>query len=323
MSMTLSYYDVTELYVKQDTAKTGAIDQSGAWEPLPISSKKRVKFGIGEERLKHYGNSQSVAIDKRLKQWGIFEFDYILKRRETSPSPAYDWWNLINYGFYGGATGAPVLRPGSVFLGAKLNWATPEYWTLADAKIEQAVISGSMIQDAVSASLKGISRFARLDTNNYIQGSATKRADPATTAIHGSDVLIKIDSVDESDKIQDWSLTLARVYQKLGKASTVSGSSSQITSDGSLYREFAPNTISARIDLTIDPVGTGSTQLLKYLNDTELATCEIRIPSETGGKNIQFTASKIDDAGQQHEQQKTPSQVSLSIEGRTINVSTI
>jgi hypothetical protein len=323
MSITLAPYDVTELFIKQDTDKDGSIDQSGAWEPLPVSSKKRVFFGIGEERLKHYGNSQSLLIDKRVKQHGLFEFEYLLKRYESSPSPAFDWWNFINYAFYGGATGAPALRPGSAFIAAKLNWATPEYWALADAKIEQVVISGSMIRDAVTAAVRGISRFARLDTNNFIQGTATKRAAPATTAIHGSDVLIKINNIDESEKIQGWSVTLARALELRGKAATVSGSSSQIASSGMQYREIVPNTFSGRIDLEIDPYGTGSTQLLNYLNDTELATCEIRIANETNAKNIQFTASKINDAKQTHEENKSPSVVSLSIEGSTFNVATL
>jgi hypothetical protein len=92
---------------------------------------------------------------------------------------------------------------------------------------------------------------------------------------------------------------------------------------GESYREIVPNTFAARLECVIDPYGTTSTQLLNYLNDTALSTFEIRIPNETNGKAIQFTASKIRGADQEHREGQTPSVISLNVEGSTFNVNTL
>lgn len=253
-SINLSYYDVTRLDWKADSNESGAIDQSGNWSPLGFA-ENRVGIGIGESREIHYGNSQTIAVDKRVKKWGVYDIDYKLVK--YSASPAWDWWDLIRYGFYGGATGAPVTRPSSVFLGAKLNYATPNYWTLSGCKHNQVQLKGSMVSGGLTCNIKGMSKYVRLDTNNYIQGTATALSDPTKTPIiPASDTMITINGVDETNNIQEWTLTMLRELEGRGRSTSVSGSSSQIAITGEQYREIVPNTFAARFECVIDPYGT-------------------------------------------------------------------
>ncbi len=323
MSINLSYYDVTNIDILQDSNQDGSIVQSGTWIGQAFA-KKSAQFGIGENRLKHRGNSQTLTIDKRVKEWGMFDIELLLAKYEASPSPAYDWWNWINWSFYGGATGSPATRPGGMYIGAKLNFATPNFWILSGAKTEQVVLKGNMVTDHLSMAVRGIAKYARLDTNDYVQGTATRRADPAKLpVIPAADVLVKINNVDVSTLINDFTLTLSRGIEGRGKSATASGTTSQIATSGKHFREITPNIFDGRMDFNIDPYDTTSTQLLNYLNDTALATCEIRIPNETNGKNIQFTASKIVTADQKHTEGQSPSAIALSIDGSTFNVATL
>ncbi|MBI5697130.1 MAG: hypothetical protein HZC29_01205 [Thaumarchaeota archaeon] len=106
-------------------------------------------------------------------------------------------------------------------------------------------------------------------------------------------------------------------------ADAVSGTTSQIAVNGLAYREFAADTFDARLDLVLDPYGTNTQTLIDHINDKSLGTCELQAEKSTGGKQIQFTASKINDSDQPHQQGNTPSKISLGIVGSTFNVNTL
>lgn len=326
MAVNLSYYDITQVDYAQDLVDGGAILQSGSnlWKPLVLGTK-RTNISIGENRLEHRGNLQTLSIDQRVKRWGIFDLQYIAVKYDAS-APAFDWWEIINQGFYGGATGAPVIRPGTLWFGVKYNRATPEFWTLSGAKIEQVVITGNMTADAMLVNLRGISRGYKFDTNNYVQGTATRRADPAKVPIvPASDTLLKVDGTDITQYIQSWVLTLTRRYQQRGRSEAATESASQIGLSGQNFREFVPDTFDGRLQLELDPYGTTSEYLIEQLADKALATVELQ--AQTGavsnGKQIQFTASRTKEHDQPHEEGRSPSTISLAIDGSTFNVNTL
>lgn len=324
MSINLSYYDISEVYYADDPTADGAIIQSttNSWKPLhPFL--KNLDPKVGENRIKHSGNSQVITIDKRSKLWYEIGFE-LLTAKYDATAPAYDFWDLIHKSFYGGATGAQTLRPGSVQLGIKLNRATPEYWTFADMKAEEIILRGNMITDHLSFLIRAIARLGRFNTTNYVQGTATKRANPALDPIIPSkDTTFLIDGADKTKFIQNFSLIMRRAFERSGRADTVSGTSSQIAVDGFNFREFVPNTFEARLEMELDPYGTDSPEIIDYLNDTAQSTYEIKTQQGTGGKQIQFTASKIQGADQSHRENVSPSRVSLSVDATTINVATV
>ena len=321
MSINLSYYDITQIDYREDTTNNGAIPQSGAWIPL-VAGFQSFNWKKAENRLQHRGNSQSLTIDKSVKNWAEWELGLVVLKYEASP--LFDWWNFIHLAFYGGATGAPVIRPGNVWLAAKYNRATPEYFTAFGSKIEEITIRGNMTQDAMTILMRGMSRGFSFNTTNYVQGTATRQADPTKNPIvPASDVTIKIDNVDETQNIQDWTLTFRRTYRKSGLSATAAGSSSQIATDGKFFREFTPETIDARFNINIDPVGTASDRLIDHINDAALLTCELQAENATNGKQIQFTASKTTQADQNHAEGQSPSTIPLEIVASTINVNTL
>ena len=323
-AINLSYYDITQFDYANDSTKDGAIIQSGSnsWIPLALAMKN-VDPKVGENRIKHYGNSQTLIINKRSKRWADWAFELLALKYDVT-SPAYDWFDLVNKCFYGGATGAPANRPGSVFFGIKYNRATPEYWTLADAKAEEFILRGNMVTDHLSFLMRGRSRISRFDTNNYVQGTATRRANPTSDPIIPSkDVTFVIDGINETKFVQNFTLTMRRAFEYSGRADTVSGTASQIAVDGLAFREFVPNTFEARLEFELDPYGTDSPRITDYINDTDLLTCEIKSEQGTGGKQIQFTASKTEGADQTHREAQSPSRISLLVEASTININTI
>lgn len=324
MSINLSYYDITQFDYHDDSTKDGLIPQSAANSWIPLAPAfKRIDPKLGENRVKHFGNSQTLTINKRAKRWLDWSFE-LLALKYDSTSPAYDFWDLVSKCFYGGATGAPTSRPGSVLFGLKYNRTTPEYWTAADAKALDFTLRGNMVQDHLSFLMTGLARLQRFDTNNYVQGTATRRANPTLDPIVPSkDTTFLIDGADETKFVQTFSLIMRRTYERSGRADTVAGSSSQIAVDGLNFRELVPNTFEARLELELDPYGTDSARIIDYFNDTAQSTFEIKTQQETGGKKIQFTASKQEGADQPHQEAVSPSRISLTVEGSTINVATV
>lgn len=305
----LSYYDVLEVDHIVEAAD-GTLPTSGNWTRYNLAFQ-RAKFGIGENRIKHYGNSQTLSIDKRVKKWGLYELDLIALK--YSASPLWDWWTVVKNAFYGSASepAPPALRPGTVSIGAKLNYATPEYWTLRGCKHNQIQLIGNMTQGELKMKVSGMSRFATLDTIDYIQGSASRLAAPAKDPIiPANDVTILLDGTDRSTEIEDFTLTLSRVLKQAGRDS----------SDGAAFREFVPNTFEGKLELKQEPLR--SEHMTKYLADTPI-TCEIRAQNSTNGKKIQFTAAKHQKSDQEHQEQVAPSMLSLDIVGSTFSVSTI
>lgn len=326
MSINLSYYDLTQLDYVNDANNDGAIPQAATlanqWVSL-ISAFKRASFRSRENRIKHRGNLQTLSIDKQVKKWLEWELELLALKFEGG-TPDFDIWDIVNKSFYGGATGAPVTRPGNIFLGAKLNRTTPEYWTAFGCKAEEFVLRGNMVQDHLSMTLRGVARGFVFNTTNYIQGTSTRRAEPVKTPIvPAQDVTVTVDGADQTDLIQEFTLTLRRVYERHGRANTVVGSSSQVAIDGKNYREFVPNTFEGRLALVIDPFGTTSERLIDYINDIAQGTYEIKTSGATGAKQIQFTASKTQDAPQENVEGQSPSIVNLDIEGSTFNVATV
>jgi len=181
-----------------------------------------------------------------------------------------------------------------------------------------------MIEGPLTVSMRGIGRLWRFNTTNYVQGTATRRADPAKDPIIPSnDVTIKVNNIDETVNIQEFVLTLRRGYEMRGRAATATDSATQIGSSGLNFREFVPNTFDGRLDLIMDPFGTTTKELTQQLNDTALAVCEIQAQNTTNGKQIQFTAAKTKDVDQPHAEGKSPSAISLAIDGSTFNVNTL
>lgn len=324
MSINVSYYDITQIDFATDSNDDGAIPQSGTntWKPLTVGFKK-ANFKVAEQRIEHRGNLQTLQIDKRVKKWLEWELN-LLALKYDGTAPALDWWDIINLAFYGGATGSPALRPGKIFLALKINRTTPEYWTGFGARIEEVVLSGDMTQNHLDMQVKGVARGFRLDTNNYVQGTATRRTDPAKTPIiPAQDLTIKYNATDITTLVQSWRLTLRRSYEKRGISASVTNDASHVGVDGSAYREFMPNTFDGRLELQLDPYGTVTDSITNQISDTALGTCELQIPNSTNGKQIQFTAAKTKGADQPHEEGKSPSVISLQIDGSTFNVNTL
>ena len=323
MSIDVSWYDLTQLDWKADSADDGAIPQSAANEWKPINQEfQRAMIRVGENRLEHRGNQQTLSIDQRTKKWLELQFDYILEKYDAN-SPAYGWWDLINQAFYGGATGAPATRPGSVWFGAKINRATPEYWLAFGAKIEQLVLRGSMVEGPLIAQVRAIARGFQFNTTNYVQGTATRRAVPTKNPIiPSSDVTITVDGSDVSTLIQDFTLTLSRGYEKRGRSATASESSTQVGTSGMNHREFIPSIFDGRLELGIDPYGTVTERITDYISDSALSTVSISAENATNGKTITFSASKTKQADQEHSEGVAPSTIALIIDGSTFTVAT-
>ncbi|MBI5697129.1 MAG: hypothetical protein HZC29_01200 [Thaumarchaeota archaeon] len=178
MPETVSYFDITEFYWTPDTAKSGAIIQSGAnaWKPL-VDGFDRILMKHREERYQSRGNLQTLSIDQQVKKWIEWEYNMTALKYDSA-SPALGYWDFIAQAFYGGATGAPAIRPGAAQLGVKINRSTPEFYTISDAVISSVQFKGSFVKDALMLLYKGMGRLYRLDTNNFVQGTATKRASP-------------------------------------------------------------------------------------------------------------------------------------------------
>lgn len=304
----LSWYDLTQLDIIDETAE-GTLPTAGAWMPL-VPLFKRARFGIGENRVVQRGNKQTIAIDKRVKKWGVFEFDLLLFKYAAGP-PIWDWWNIINKALYGAATGAQVLRPASISLGAKLNRTTPEYWTFSGIKLEQAVLRGSFIEGEAILSIRGISRKVSFNTTNYIQGTATRNADPSSTPmVPASDISILLDGTDRSTELDNFNLTISRTYKMSGRDAT----------DGINFREFTPQTFDAKLEVQQDPLR--SEHMTKFVDDTAI-TCEVKAQNSASGKQIQFTASKHKGSEQEYSEGEAPSMLTLVIDGQTFNVNTL
>jgi len=323
MSIDVSWFDVTQFDWKADTTDNGAIPQSAAneWKPLAQEYQK-VRFAERQNRVEHRGNLQTLSIDKRTKKWLEIQFDYIAEKYDAN-SPAYGWWDLINQAFYGGATGAPATRPGTAWLAAKINRATPEYWLAFGAKIESVVIKGSMTEGVMTISINAIARGHQFNTTNYVQGTATRRtALTKNPIIPSNDVTITVNAVDVTSVVQEFTLTLTRKYEKRGRSATAAASGTQVATDGFNFREFVPSNFDGRLELTLDPYGTTTSQLIDYLADTALGTVSISAENVTNGKTISFTASKPKGADQDHAEGVAPSSLSLVIDGSTFDVST-
>ena len=321
MSIDVSWYDVTQLDWIADSADDGAILQTGTWKPL-AQEYQRALFRVGENRIEHRGNQQTLSIDQRVKKWLEIQFDYILEKYDSN-SPAYGWWDLVSQAFYGGATGAPALRPGTAFIGAKINRTTPEYWLASGVKIEQMILRGSMIEGPLQAQIRAIARGYQFNTTNYVQGTATRRANATKDPIVPSnDVVITVDGSDVSNLIQNFVLTLTRNYQKRGRSASATESGTQIELNGLNYREFAPDTFDGRLELVLDPFGTTTENLIDQITDKALSTVSIAAESGTNGKTIAFSASKTKQADQEHSEGQAPSSLSLIIDGSTFNVTT-
>lgn len=308
-SVDLSYYDVLEIDTIPESSD-GILPTSGNWQRYALAYQ-RAKFGIGENRIGHYGNSQTLSIDKRVKKWGLYELEFLLLK--YSASPAWDWWSVVKNAFYGSNSepAAPATRPGTVSIGAKLNYATPEYWTLLGCKHTQVQLIGNMTQGELKMKLSGMSRFATLNTTDYVQGSAARLTAPAKDPIiPANDVKILLDGVDRSTEIEDFTLTLSRTYKQAGRD----------TNDGAAFREFVPMTFEGRLELKQEPLR--SEHMTKYLSDTAI-TCEIQAQSSTNGKKITFSAAKHHKGDQEHQEQVAPSMLSLDIVGSTFSVNTI
>lgn len=323
MSIDVSWYDLTQLDWAADNVDDGAVLQTGtgSWKPL-AQEYKRALFRVGESRLEHRGNLQTLSIDQRTKKWLEVQLEYIAEKYDSN-SPAYGWWDLISQAFYGGATGAPTLRPASAWLAAKINRATPEYWLASGVKFEEVVIRGSMVEGPMTISLRGIGRAFRLDTNNYVQGTATRRsALTKNPIIPSNDLTITVNGVDVTSIVQDFALTLRRTYEKRGRSATASGTSSQLAIDGFNFREFLPSLFDGRLELTLDPYGTTTAQLLSQIADTALSTVSISAENVANGKTITFSASKTKQADQEHAENQAPSSIALVIDGSTFTVAT-
>ena len=323
MSIDVSWYDLTQLDWGVDNADDGTILQTGTgiWKPL-AQEYKRALFRVGESRLEHRGNQQTLSIDVRTKKWLETQLEYIAEKYDAN-SPAYGWWDIISQAFYGGATGSPALRPASVWLGGKINRATPEYWLAGGVKFEEVVIRGSMVEGPMTIALRGIGRIFRLDTNNYVQGTATRRsALTKNPIIPSNDVTITVNGTDVTSLVQDFVLTLRRTYEKRGRSATASGTSSQIATNGYNFREFLASVFDGRLELTLDPYGTTTAQLLDQIADTALSTVSISAENATNGKTITFSASKTKGADQEHAENQAPSSIALVIDGSTFNVTT-
>lgn len=321
MSIDVGYYDLTQLDWKADSADDGAIPQSGTNGWIPINQEfKRASFKVGENRLEHRGNSQFLSIDQRTKKWLEIQFDYILEKYDAT-SPSIGWWDLISQAFWGGATGAPTTRPGAAMFGAKINRATPEYWLAFGAKIEQFIMKGSMVEGPLLAQIRAIARGFQLNTTNYVQGTATRRAVPTKNPIiPSSDVTINVDGSDVSTLIQDFTLTLSRGYEKRGRSATTASSSTQVGISGMNFRQFLPSIFDGRLDLNIDPYGTTTERITDYISDDALSTVSIAAENATNGKTITFSASKTKQADQEHAEGVAPSTISLIIDGSTFTV---
>lgn len=321
MSIDVSYYDVTQLDWIADAVDSGAILQSGTWIPIQ-QEYQRALFGVRENRVEHRGNQQTLSIDQRTKKWLEIQFDQIVEKYDSN-SPALGWWDLISQAFWGGATGAPVTRPGSAWFAAKINRSTPEYWLAFGAKIEQVILRGSMVEGPLQMQLRAIARGYQFNTTNYIQGTATRRAVPTKNPIIPSnDATITVDGSDVTSVIQDFVLTLTRSYEKRGRSATASESGTQVGTDGFNYREFAPSLFDGRLELTVDPYGTTTENLIDQINDKSLSTVSIALEKATNGKTISFSASKVKGADQEHAEGQTPSSIALVIDGSTMSVAT-
>lgn len=304
----LAWYDVTQIDTLNEVTD-GTLETSGVWTPLALQYE-RAKFGIGQNRSKHFGNSQTPTIDKRTKFWGLYELDLVPMK--YSASPAWDWWSIVKNAFYGTGVepAAPALRPSTISIGAKLNYTTAQFWTLLGCKHTQVQLSGKMTEDPLSLKISGMSRFATKNTTDYVQGSATRGADPPKEEIIPStDVSIFLDGTDKSSDIEDFTLTLARGYKQLGRDST----------NGLAFRAFAPRSFSGKLELNMG--STSLAQMDKFLADQNV-TCEMRVQNSTGGKKIQFTAGKHQGADQEHKSEEL-SMLKLDIDGNSFLTSTL
>ncbi|GEM_PF-5155058 len=324
MSTNLGWYDVTQVDVKEDTLNDGAIPQSGANSWLPTALHlKRILAKVMDNRAQLRGNSQGLSINDRVKIWLDWQMT-LSALKYDSASPAFSWWDIVEKGFWGGATGAPVLRPSALWIGAKLNRSTPEYLTAFGAKISEFTLKGNMTEGELELILNGMARGFSFNTTNYVQGTATRRADPpATPIIPAKDMTITIDGSDITSLIEDFALSVSRGYKKSGRADTVAASGTQIGVSGMNYREFTPGVIDATIEINLEPYGTNTQKLIDQINDKALSTCEIKTQSDTGGKKIQFTASKYTDLNQEHVSEQAPSMIRLQITSKTLNVATV
>lgn len=304
----LAWYDVTQIDTLNEVTD-GILETTGAWGPLALAYE-RAKFGIGQSRMTHSGNSQSKTIDKRTKLWGLYELDLVPMK--YSSSPAWDWWSIVKNAFYGIAAepAAPALRPGTLSLGAKLNYSSPQYWTLLGCKHTQIQLSGKITEDPLSLKISGMSRFVTKDSTNYVQGSATRLADPPKDPIIPSnDVSIYLDGTEQTQNVEDFTLTLARAFKQMGRDNT----------NGLAFRTFAPRGFTGKLELNM---GSSSlAQLDKFLADLNV-TVEMRIQNSTGGKKIQFTAGKNQDASQEHKKEDQ-SLLKLDIDGSSFLVTTL
>ena len=323
MSIDVSWYDVTALDWAVDGVDTGAIIQSttGTWKPL-AQEYKTARFTEMQNRVEHRGNLQTLSIDKRVKKWCEIQLEYIAEKYDAN-SPAYGWWDLISQAFWGGATGAPVTRPSTAWIGATINRTTPEYWLIGGVKIEQVIIKGSMVDGVMTVGISAIGRAHQFTTATYVQGTATQRAASTKAPIVPSnDVTITVNAIDVSTVIQDFTLTLTRGYEKRGRSATVAASGTQIGTDGENYREFVPTNFDGKLELTLDPYGTTTANLIDYLADTALGTVSISAENATNGKTITFSASKTKTADQDHAEGVAPSVISLAIDGSTFGLTT-
>lgn len=304
----LAWYDVTQIDTLNEVTD-GILETTGSWGPLALTYE-RAMFGIGQKRMSHFGNSQTKSIDKRTKFWGLYELDLVPLK--YSVSPAWDWWSIIKNAFYGTAAepAPPSLRPNTISIGAKLNYPTPQYWTFLGCKHTQVQLSGKMTEDPLSLKISGMSRFATKNTTDYVQGSANRLSNPtADPIIPSNDVSIFLDGTEQSHNVEDFTLTLGRTYKQMGRDST----------NGLAYRTFAPRSFSGKIELNM---GSSSlAQIDKFLADQNV-TVEMRIQNSTGGKKIQFTAGKHQDAKQPH-QKEDQSLLNLDIDGLSFLVTTL
>lgn len=278
MSELRAGYDVTEcLYIEESTF--GTTPNSGTWKPIALVNNfdpryrpaYKEKIGIGRQLPSKY-----VLV----KKFAEFTINHELLAKVDSPSFEWTdiWYYIITNETYG-ASFSLGKRLKTLSIGAKLDLATDEYWLLKGCMLTRYEIASGGVDQVLTGTIEGIAQDASQSTTDYVTGTATRQANPTSDYIkHGDcDILISDSSIYNS--VNSWAFTVERTVEKRGKAS----------SDAKLYRTFAPTRCD--INLRINRDFDSTTQLSQFLNDTEF-TAIIKIPSESGGRQITLSGGK-------------------------------
>jgi len=286
MSELRAGYDVVEcVYIEEPTF--GTTPTSGTWKPIALVTNfdprprtiYKEKIGVGRQLPSKY---------VRVKRYAEFTINHELLAKETSPEYEWTqiWYYIITNAAYG-STFSLGKRLKTLSIGAKLDLSTDEYWLLKGCMLNRYEIASGGVDQVVTGTIEGVAQLADFSETDYVTGTATRQANPSSDYIKHGDCEITIAGNDIYDSINSWSFVIERTIERKGKNA----------SDGTLYRTFVPTRcdISLRINRDFD----STTELNQFLNDTEF-TAVLKIPSESGGRQITLSGGKWQELSSPH-----------------------